>query len=133
MLKLCSLQQAAVLLISHESVPKKGNKLLVSYNITKQMPCTIKTLYCMLKAEGSICVNVLFQDTKLKKHVLTCGLVLAIHCTDKGDATDAESGVQEEDILFQDEIHKSRLASIKRLRMLYRRRKVFSVKEIAMN
>nr|KJB09174.1 hypothetical protein B456_001G127400 [Gossypium raimondii] len=81
MLKLCSLQQAAVLLISHESVPKKGNKLLVSYNITKQMPCTIKTLYCMLKAEGSICVNVLFQDTKLKKHVLTCGLVLAIHCT----------------------------------------------------
>ncbi|MBA0821684.1 hypothetical protein Goarm_018526, partial [Gossypium armourianum] len=32
----------------------------------------------------------------------------------KGDATDAESGVQEEDILFQDEIHKSRLASIKR-------------------
>ncbi|MBA0704182.1 hypothetical protein Golax_016454 [Gossypium laxum] len=114
MLKLCSLQQAAVLLISHESVPKKGNKLLVSYHITKQMPCTIKTLYCMLKAEGSICVNVLFQDTKLKKHVLTCGLVLAIPCTDKGDATDAESGVQEEDILFQDEIHKSRLASIKR-------------------
>ncbi|MBA0548557.1 hypothetical protein Golob_019649, partial [Gossypium lobatum] len=34
--------------------------------------------------------------------------------SDKGDATDAESGVQEEDILFQDEIHKSRLASIKR-------------------
>ncbi|KAA3458653.1 serine/threonine-protein kinase TOUSLED-like [Gossypium australe] len=34
--------------------------------------------------------------------------------SDKGDATDVESGVQEEDILFQDEIHKSRLASIKR-------------------
>ncbi|TYI19002.1 hypothetical protein ES332_A07G133400v1 [Gossypium tomentosum] len=34
--------------------------------------------------------------------------------SDKGDATDAESVVQEEDILFQDEIHKSRLASIKR-------------------
>ncbi|XP_022752489.1 serine/threonine-protein kinase TOUSLED-like isoform X2 [Durio zibethinus] len=34
--------------------------------------------------------------------------------SDKGDATDVESGAQEEDILIQDEIYKSRLASIKR-------------------
>ena len=34
---------------------------------------------------------------------------------DKGEATDAESGAQEEDILIQDEIYKSRLASIKRV------------------
>ncbi|XP_022729156.1 serine/threonine-protein kinase TOUSLED-like isoform X2 [Durio zibethinus] len=34
--------------------------------------------------------------------------------SDKGDATDAEPGAQEEDILIQDEIYKSRLASIKR-------------------
>ncbi|XP_039028603.1 serine/threonine-protein kinase TOUSLED-like isoform X2 [Hibiscus syriacus] len=33
---------------------------------------------------------------------------------DKGDASDAESSAQEEDILIQDEIYKSRLASIKR-------------------
>ncbi|PPS14471.1 hypothetical protein GOBAR_AA06122 [Gossypium barbadense] len=34
--------------------------------------------------------------------------------SDKGDASDAESSTQEEDILIQDEIYKSRLASIKR-------------------
>ncbi|KAJ9189120.1 hypothetical protein P3X46_000451 [Hevea brasiliensis] len=34
--------------------------------------------------------------------------------SDKGDGTDADSGVQEEDFLIQDEIFKSRLASIKR-------------------
>ncbi|CAK7329227.1 unnamed protein product [Dovyalis caffra] len=34
--------------------------------------------------------------------------------SDKGDGTDAESGVQEEDFLIQDEIFKSRLVSIKR-------------------
>ncbi|XP_028062308.1 LOW QUALITY PROTEIN: serine/threonine-protein kinase TOUSLED-like [Camellia sinensis] len=34
--------------------------------------------------------------------------------TDKGDAIDAETGSQEDDILMQDEIYKSRLASIKR-------------------
>ncbi|XP_057808131.1 serine/threonine-protein kinase TOUSLED isoform X2 [Salvia miltiorrhiza] len=34
--------------------------------------------------------------------------------TDKGEVADAEGGVQEEDILMQDEIFKSRLASIKR-------------------
>ncbi|KAL4325181.1 hypothetical protein GQ457_11G019200 [Hibiscus cannabinus] len=34
--------------------------------------------------------------------------------SDKGDASDVESGAQEEDILIQDEIYKSRLASIKR-------------------
>ncbi|XP_010520498.1 PREDICTED: serine/threonine-protein kinase TOUSLED-like isoform X3 [Tarenaya hassleriana] len=34
--------------------------------------------------------------------------------TDKGDGTDTESGGQEEDYLIQDEIYKSRLASIKR-------------------
>ncbi|KAG8471544.1 hypothetical protein CXB51_036684 [Gossypium anomalum] len=34
--------------------------------------------------------------------------------TDKGDASDAESSTQEEDVLIQDEIYKSRLASIKR-------------------
>ncbi|GAV59098.1 Pkinase domain-containing protein [Cephalotus follicularis] len=33
---------------------------------------------------------------------------------DKGDGIDSESGVQEEDFLIQDEIYKSRLASIKR-------------------
>ncbi|GER53084.1 protein kinase superfamily protein [Striga asiatica] len=33
---------------------------------------------------------------------------------DKGDASESEGGVQEEDILIQDEIFKSRLASIKR-------------------
>ncbi|XP_065866829.1 serine/threonine-protein kinase TOUSLED isoform X2 [Euphorbia lathyris] len=33
---------------------------------------------------------------------------------DKGDGTDAESGSQEEEFLFQDEIFKSRLSSIKR-------------------
>jgi tousled-like kinase len=35
---------------------------------------------------------------------------------DKGDTVDAETGVQEEDFLIQDEIYKSRLASIKRVR-----------------
>ncbi|KAE8724878.1 Serine/threonine-protein kinase TOUSLED [Hibiscus syriacus] len=34
--------------------------------------------------------------------------------SDKGDASDVESGAQEEDTLIQDEIYKSRLASIKR-------------------
>ncbi|XWS73785.1 hypothetical protein CRYUN_Cryun02cG0159200 [Craigia yunnanensis] len=34
--------------------------------------------------------------------------------SDKGDASDSESGAQEEDILIQDEIYKSRLACIKR-------------------
>ncbi|XP_059430669.1 serine/threonine-protein kinase TOUSLED [Corylus avellana] len=34
--------------------------------------------------------------------------------SDKGDTVDAETGVQEEDFLIQDEIYKSRLASIKR-------------------
>lgn len=34
--------------------------------------------------------------------------------SDKGDGADAETGTQEEDILIQDEIYKSRLASIKR-------------------
>ena len=34
---------------------------------------------------------------------------------DKGDASDAEPGAQEEDILIQDEIYKSRLASLKRV------------------
>eukprot|EP00258_Populus_trichocarpa_P047720 XP_024463739.1 serine/threonine-protein kinase TOUSLED isoform X3 [Populus trichocarpa] len=34
--------------------------------------------------------------------------------SDKGDGTDAESGVQEEDFLIQDEIFKSRLVSMKR-------------------
>lgn len=34
--------------------------------------------------------------------------------SDKGDGGEAESGVQEEDFLIQDEIYKSRLASIKR-------------------
>ncbi|KAG4113469.1 hypothetical protein ERO13_D13G225700v2 [Gossypium hirsutum] len=34
--------------------------------------------------------------------------------SDKGDASDAESSAQEEDVLIQDEIYKSRLASIKR-------------------
>ncbi|KDP42941.1 hypothetical protein JCGZ_23883 [Jatropha curcas] len=34
--------------------------------------------------------------------------------SDKGDGTDAESGAQEEDFIIQDEIFKSRLASIKR-------------------
>ncbi|KAK9280371.1 hypothetical protein L1049_014060 [Liquidambar formosana] len=34
--------------------------------------------------------------------------------SDKGDGIDAETGAQEEDILIQDEIYKSRLASIKR-------------------
>lgn len=33
---------------------------------------------------------------------------------DKGDGVDVESGVQEEDLVIQDEIYKSRLASIKR-------------------
>ncbi|XP_038692286.1 serine/threonine-protein kinase TOUSLED [Tripterygium wilfordii] len=34
--------------------------------------------------------------------------------SDKGDGNDAESGTQEEDLVIQDEIYKSRLASIKR-------------------
>ncbi|GKV35066.1 hypothetical protein SLEP1_g43383 [Rubroshorea leprosula] len=34
--------------------------------------------------------------------------------SDKGDGNDAESGTQEEDFLIQDEIYKSRIASIKR-------------------
>ncbi|KAK3205735.1 hypothetical protein Dsin_019781 [Dipteronia sinensis] len=34
--------------------------------------------------------------------------------SDKGDGNDTESGIQEEDIFIQDEIYKSRLASIKR-------------------
>lgn len=35
--------------------------------------------------------------------------------TDKSDGGDMESGVQEEDFFIQDEIYKSRLASIKRV------------------
>lgn len=34
---------------------------------------------------------------------------------DKGDGADAEPGAQEEDSFIQDEIYKSRLASIKRV------------------
>ncbi|KAG9149107.1 hypothetical protein Leryth_010706 [Lithospermum erythrorhizon] len=34
--------------------------------------------------------------------------------SDKGDGTDSDTGVQEEDVLIQEEIYKSRLASIKR-------------------
>lgn len=34
---------------------------------------------------------------------------------DKGDGPDGENGVPEEDFLLQDEIYKSRLASIKRV------------------
>lgn len=34
---------------------------------------------------------------------------------DKGDTVDTESGIQEEDFFIQDEIYKSRLASIKRV------------------
>uniref|UniRef100_A0A6N2L643 Uncharacterized protein n=1 Tax=Salix viminalis TaxID=40686 RepID=A0A6N2L643_SALVM len=45
--------------------------------------------------------------------------------SDKGDGTDAESGAQEEDFLIQDEIFKSRLVSMKR--------RLFCVREIAMN
>lgn len=41
--------------------------------------------------------------------------------SDKGDGTDSETGVQEEDILIQDEIYKSRLASIKREEETYLR------------
>jgi hypothetical protein len=35
---------------------------------------------------------------------------------DKGDTVDAETGIQEEDVLIHDEIYKSRIASIKRVR-----------------
>jgi hypothetical protein len=38
-----------------------------------------------------------------------------IFCLDKGDGSDAETGMSEEDILLQDEICKSRLMSIKRV------------------
>ena len=36
---------------------------------------------------------------------------------DKGEVADADGGNQEEDVLMQDEIFKSRLASIKRVSM----------------
>lgn len=36
-------------------------------------------------------------------------------CLDKGDGSDAETSMTEEDILLQDEICKSRLTSIKRV------------------
>lgn len=36
-------------------------------------------------------------------------------CLDKGDGSDAETSMSEEDILLQDEICKSRLTSIKRV------------------
>lgn len=35
--------------------------------------------------------------------------------TDKGEGTDADSGFQEDEVIIQDEIYKSRLASIKRV------------------
>lgn len=37
---------------------------------------------------------------------------------DKGDTVDTETGIQEEDFLIQDEIYKSRIASIKRVRSI---------------
>lgn len=42
----------------------------------------------------------------------TYGFLIA----DKGDTSETEDGFQEEDVLIQDEIFKSRLASIKRVR-----------------
>jgi hypothetical protein len=36
-------------------------------------------------------------------------------CLDKGDGSDAETSMSEEDIVLQDEICKSRLTSIKRV------------------
>ncbi|XP_057956270.1 serine/threonine-protein kinase TOUSLED isoform X3 [Malania oleifera] len=41
--------------------------------------------------------------------------------SDKGDTVDVETGLQEEDILIQDEIYKSRLASIKREEEMFMR------------
>ena len=38
---------------------------------------------------------------------------------DKGDGSDAETGMSEDDFLIQDEIYKSRLASIKRVSFLH--------------
>lgn len=38
---------------------------------------------------------------------------------DKGDGSDAETGMSEEDFLIQDEIYKSRLTSIKRVSFLH--------------
>jgi hypothetical protein len=38
-----------------------------------------------------------------------------ISCLDKGDGSDAETSMTEEDIVLQDEICKSRLTSIKRV------------------
>jgi hypothetical protein len=42
-------------------------------------------------------------------------LFLLIFCLDKGDGSDAETSMTEEDIILQDEICKSRLTSIKRV------------------
>lgn len=43
-------------------------------------------------------------------------LVMSLSCLeDKGDGSDHETGTAEEDFLIQDEICKSRLASIKRV------------------
>lgn len=39
----------------------------------------------------------------------------SLYFKDKGDGSDAEPGAQEEDSFIQDEIYKSRLASIKRV------------------
>lgn len=48
--------------------------------------------------------------------IMLCSL---IHSLDKGDTADVEPGTQEEDLLIQDEIYKSRLSSIKRVSFLY--------------
>lgn len=47
--------------------------------------------------------------------LLISNLLLSLFHTDKSDGGDMESGVQEEDFFIQDEIYKSRLASIKRV------------------
>lgn len=41
-----------------------------------------------------------------------------VFCLDKGDGSDAETSMAEEDIVLQDEICKSRLTSIKRVGFL---------------
>lgn len=41
--------------------------------------------------------------------------MIVLYDEDKGDGTDADTGLQEDDVFIQDEIYKSRLASIKRV------------------
>lgn len=57
-----------------------------------------------------------FNKIGTSRETLNCLILFCLE--DKGDGSDAEIGISEEDYLIQDEICKSRLASIKRVSFL---------------